>query len=107
MALIPSHYEAPWFLRNGHAHTVYPALRRKVREVDYVRERLELPDGDFLDLDWSRVGGSRTVVVSHGLEGSSQGGYVRGMVRAFNRRGWDAVAWNCRGGSGEPNRLVR
>ena len=107
MPLIASTYEPPWFLRNGHAHTVYPAMRRRVAGVTYDRERVELPDGDFIDLDWSRVGGSRLVVVAHGLEGSSQGGYVRGMVRAFNRRGWDAVAMNFRGCSGEPNRLLR
>jgi predicted alpha/beta-fold hydrolase len=105
--LIESSYEPPWFLRNGHAHTVYPAMRRRVSDVTYQRERLELPDGDFIDLDWARVGGARLVVVAHGLEGSSQGGYVRGMVRAFNRRGWDAVAMNFRGCSGEPNRLLR
>jgi predicted alpha/beta-fold hydrolase len=29
------------------------------------------------------------------------------MARAFNRRGWDALAWNFRGCSGEPNRLLR
>src|SRR5262245_58458959 len=45
--------------------------------------------------------------MTHGLEGSSNGQYVRGMVRAFNRRGWDALALNFRGCSGEPNRLLR
>jgi predicted alpha/beta-fold hydrolase len=105
--LLESTYQAPLLLRNGHTHTVYPALKRQVPEVAYVRERLELPDGDFLDLDWSRVGGAKLVMVCHGLEGSSQGAYVRGMVRAFNRRGWDAVALNFRGCSGEPNRLRR
>jgi predicted alpha/beta-fold hydrolase len=29
------------------------------------------------------------------------------MVRALNRHGWDAVVWNFRGCSGEPNRKVR
>lgn len=32
---------------------------------------------------------------------------MKGMVRAFNRRGWDAVAMNSRGCSGEANRLAR
>jgi predicted alpha/beta-fold hydrolase len=108
--VISSDYEAPWFLRNGHAHTVYPVLRRKIPEVVYQRERLELEDGDFLDLDWSRAGSDRAgrvVIVAHGLEGSSEGAYVKGMARAFNRRGWDALALNFRGCSGEPNRLLR
>lgn len=107
MPILPSAYVAPWFLRNGHTHTVYPVLRRRVAEVRYERERLELEDGDFLDLDWLKVGGRAVVIVAHGLEGSSGGGYVKGMVRAFNRRGVDAVALNFRGCSGEPNRLLR
>lgn len=107
MPVVTSTYEAPWFLRNGHAHTVYPAMRRRVPKVVYHRERLELEDEDFIDLDWSRCGGDKLVVVLHGLEGSSQGTYVKGMIRAFNRRGWDGVAMNFRGCSGEPNRLLR
>ncbi len=72
-----------------------------------MRERLELQDGDFLDVDWSRARGKRALVIAHGLEGASDGAYVRGMVRAFNRRGWDVAAMNFRGCSGEPNRLLR
>lgn len=107
MPLVESTYQAPLLLRNGHAHTVYPHLKRSVPEVRYTRERLELDDGDFLDLDWSPVGSAKCLVVSHGLEGSSEAVYARGMVRAFNRRGWDAVAWNFRGCSGEVNRNFR
>ncbi len=107
MPLVESSYQAPLLLRNGHAHTVYPFLKRSVPEVSYARERLELDDGDFLDLDWSSVGAAHCLIVSHGLEGSSEGIYVKGMVRAFNRRGWDAVAWNFRGCSGEMNRTFR
>lgn len=107
MPLVQSSYVAPWLLRNGHLQTIYPAVCRRIGGVRYQRERLELSDGDFVDLDWSRVGGRDAVVISHGLEGSSQGNYVKGMVRAFNRRGWDAAALNFRGCSGEPNRLAR
>jgi uncharacterized protein len=105
--VILSAYRAPWFLHNGHAHTIYPALRRRITGVRYERERLELDDGDFLDLDWSRAGGPSVVLIAHGLEGSAEGTYMKGMVRAFNRRGWDAVALNFRGCSGESNRLAR
>jgi uncharacterized protein len=105
--VIASAYCAPWFLRNGHAQTIFPVLFRRIPGVRYERERLELEDGDFLDLDWSRVGSRSALIITHGLEGSSQSGYVKGMARAFNRRGWDAVALNFRGCSGESNRLLR
>jgi hypothetical protein len=79
---------------------------RKIKGT-YVRERLELPDGDFLDLDWMRGYNNKLVIVSHGLEGSSERHYSKGIAHYFHQRGWDALAWNCRGCSGEMNRLPR
>lgn len=109
--LIPnSSYVPPKLFSSGHAQTVFPTLARCVRGVRYTRERLELRDHDFLDLDWSLAGATRArrvVIVSHGLEGDSKRVYVTGMVRAMNRGGWDAVAWNFRGCSGVPNRMFR
>ncbi|HUF10731.1 MAG TPA: alpha/beta fold hydrolase [Rhodothermales bacterium] len=89
--------------------TIYAGVFRVVRDVQYQRERIETPDGDFLDLDWSRESNDlrRVAVLSHGLEGSSSSPYVLGMTRALNRRGWDVLAWNFRGCSGEMNRLAR
>jgi len=100
-------YQPGWLFRNAHASTMIPSTVRKVLAVSYVRRRLELPDGDFLDLDWSRVDAPRAVVICHGLEGDAQRPYMQGMVRAFNAAGWDAVAMNFRGCSGEINRLPR
>lgn len=80
---------------------------RRLPVVRFERERLELPDGDFLDLDWLRRGAPRAVVIAHGLEGSSDGTYVRGMALALKRAGWDVAAMNFRGCSGEANRLAR
>ena len=111
MPLIPnSSYVPPKWFTSGHAQTVFPTLARCVRGVRYTRERLELKDHDFLDLDWSLAGNTRSrrvVIISHGLEGDSNRVYVTGMVRAMNRSGWDAVAWNFRGCSGVPNRIFR
>ena len=107
---VPGH-RPPAFLWNGHLQTIVPALFRRVEGVGYERERLELADGDFLDLDWCRAAGegSGTVaVVSHGLEGDSQRPYVLGMVKALRGMGADVVAWNYRScGGGGPNRLLR
>ncbi len=87
--------------------TIVPTLFRKVEGVHYQRERILTPDDDFLDLDWSRTGSKRVAILSHGLEGNSGRAYMRGMVKALNRRGWDALAWNFRGCSGEPNRKAQ
>ena len=104
---VNSDYRAPWLFRNGHVQTIYPTLLRRVDDVVYRRERISTPDDDFLDLDWSRVGGDSVAIISHGLEGDAQRAYVKGMVRAMNRAGIDALAWNFRGCSGEPNRQLR
>lgn len=100
-----SSYRAPAWLRGGHWQTVHPVLFRKVKHVTKRRERLELDDGDFMDLDWSGNSSDKLAIISHGLEGSSQATYVQGMAKALIKRGWDVLAWNMRGCSGELNRL--
>lgn len=105
--MINSGYKAPLFFRSGHLQSVYPTIFRKVDDVAYVRERIDTPDDDFLDLDWSRTGSDTLAIISHGLEGHSHRAYVKGMVQAMNQEGIDALAWNFRGCSGEPNRQLR
>ncbi len=97
----------PFWLRNPHIQTVLPSTLRKVVGLSYTRERIETPDGDFLDLDWSRAEGRSLAILSHGLEGNSHRPYVKGMVKALNGIGVDGCAWNYRACSGETNRLLR
>ncbi len=94
------------FVRQADVQTVWPTLFRKVTGFDYKRERINTPDDDFLDLDWAYTSGKtkKLVIVSHGLEGNTGRHYVKGMVKHFLTHGWDALAWNFRGCSGEPNR---
>lgn len=99
-----STYTPPCLCSNAHIQTIVPSVFRKIRGVAYQRERIETPDGDFLDLDWSKVGAKRLAIVLHGLEGDSERAYMQGMVKALNRHDWDALAMNFRGCSGEPNR---
>ncbi|KAA3609322.1 MAG: alpha/beta fold hydrolase [Calditrichaeota bacterium] len=99
-------YTPPFLLSNGHLLSIYPSLIRKLPKPDYKRERIATPDDDFIDIDWSRIGARRAVVISHGLEGDTNRSYVIGMVRALNKAGWDAAAWNFRGCSGETNRKL-
>ena len=103
--IVESSYRPPAYLLNGHWETIIPSTFRKITDVAYQRERLELADGDFLDLDWLKQSSAKLVIISHGLEGSSERHYAKGMAKFFYRHGWDALAWNCRGCSGEMNRL--
>jgi predicted alpha/beta-fold hydrolase len=100
-------YSAPRFLFNAHLETIYPTLFRKVRLRGYQRERITLDDGDFLDLDWLKGGSEKLVIISHGLEGSAHRSYMKGMAKAFFESGFDVIAWNFRGCSGEVNKSLR
>ena len=99
-------YTRPSVLFSRHLETIYPALLRTV-DLEYQRERVSTPDGDFLDLDWIKQGSEKLVVISHGLEGNSHRAYMKGMARVFSKNGFDVLAWNFRGCSDEMNRLLR
>jgi len=100
-------FSSPLYLFNGHLQSIYPSLFRKVKEVSYERERIFTTDGDFLDLDWSSTNSPSIAIVSHGLEGSSDSKYVKGVTRLLNQNGWDVLAWNFRSCSGELNWKLR
>ena len=97
-------YRPPLFFRNGHRQSIYPTIFRKVDGVHYRRERITTPDDDFLDLDWMSRGSDKLAIISHGLEGNSSRAYVKGMVKAVTKAGFDALAWNFRGCGGTINR---
>ena len=109
MPIIQSHFTPKrWLFRNTHISTIYASLiRRWIPQVSFERERLELADGDFLDLDWCKKGSKKLVIVLAGLEGKSRSMYARSTITHFNNQGWDALGLNYRGCSGEPNRLLR
>ena len=109
MPIIQSTYKAPIFFRNGFVSTVYSGLVRRVRGVKQERERLNLSDTDFLDLDWSFANKktNKVIVLLHGLEGNGQRPYMLGPAKLFNEQEVDAVCVNFRGCSGEPNLKYR
>ncbi len=100
-------YIAPYLMRTAHLQTIYPTLFRRVNGVIWQRQRIDTPDGDFIDLDWLVRGNRRLLLLCHGLEGSSDTHYMKGMARACASAGWDVVAFNYRGCSGEANRLAK
>jgi predicted alpha/beta-fold hydrolase len=102
-----SAFRPAWWLPGPHLQTIYPSLLRRRRHPELTRERIDLPDGDFVDLDWTRGDGRALVLVLHGLEGSLESHYTGGILTALRAAGYRAVLMYFRGCSGEPNRLPR
>ncbi len=99
---------ARWIL-NPHLQTIWGAVARRPRQLLTVRERWELSDGDLVDVERLPAPNASAplLVVCHGLEGSSQANYVRGVLDQASRANMGAVALNFRGCSGEQNRMAR
>jgi len=51
-----SNCAAPFWLPGPHVQTVYGALLARHHAINFVRERVETPDGDFIDFDWAGPG---------------------------------------------------
>lgn len=105
--VIDSQFKPAWWLPGGHAQTLWASLARRPVEIQTRRERLELADGDFIDLDWTTHRSGPIVLILHGLQGSSSSSYARGLMAACHAKGWRAIVMHFRGCSGEPNRLGR
>jgi predicted alpha/beta-fold hydrolase len=104
MALIKaSSYEPTLAFKSRHFNTIYRTLFHKINVV-FERKRMETSDGDFMDIDFSKTGSSKLIIIIHGLEGSSSSKYVTAMSHISNERGYDVAAVNLRGCSGETNR---
>lgn len=97
-------YDHPKWQFNGHLQTIIPSVFRQAFPLPFERERVNTPDGDFLDLDWLRKGSEKLVIISHGLEGNSRRPYMTGMARHFFTNGFDVLSWNYRGCSEELNK---
>lgn len=103
-----SKYKTPnfWY-RNPHISTIYFGRFLKTTPPTYQRERLELNDGDFLDVDFILQSPKKAVILCHGLEGGSVRTYNNTSANYFIEQNYSVFAWNNRSCSGEMNRLLR
>jgi len=96
---------------NPHLQTLLPRLIRRRIYLQPHWQRLELPDGDFVDLAWSEnpalARDKPRAVLFHGLEGSFHSPYAHGLLQKWKECGWLGVVMHFRGCSGEPNRMQR
>jgi predicted alpha/beta-fold hydrolase len=105
--LIRSKFRPAWWLRNPHAQTIWAAKISRRPSVETNRERLDTPDGDFLDLDWTRDCEGPLVAVFHGLGGSIHSRYASAVLKMLADNGMQGVLMHFRGCSEEPNRKVQ
>ena len=106
-----SQFKAAWWLRNPHLQTIAAKFFRRNFQCATQQETLELPDGDFIDLAWTKKPQADNtlpiVVILHGLEGSKNSHYAKGILSAIDKNGWIGVLMHFRGCSGRPNRKAR
>jgi len=77
----------PCWLPGPHSQTLYGSRVVRYHHISFVRQRLETPDGDFIDMDWSGPG----IVPQHSAANTEpllQGGVAR---RWANDEDWRAL----------------
>lgn len=108
--IIESAFKPAWWLQNAHAQTLVASLLRWQKVLIDRIERLELPDGDFIDLAWvDNHANAKTplVIILHGLSGSMNSPYIAAQIKRYKAMGWRIVVMHFRGASGQPNRMLR
>lgn len=100
-------FKPAWWLKNQHLQTIFARYMGRKRDIFTRKEVFELPDGDFLDIRWSGGDAGPIVMILHGLEGSVQSHYVKGMVNAATALGWRAAVMHFRSCGESVNRLAR
>jgi predicted alpha/beta-fold hydrolase len=109
--IIKSNFVPLWWLRNPHLQTIYPHfLSTAHQKLKITKERIELKDGDFINLFWSQENLSSKhplAIVLHGLGGGIHSHYVNHIFSSFNTAGIRCVLMHFRGAGDEPNRFLR
>lgn len=106
-------WPAPWWLPGGNLQTIWSAKLARHRlggPPAWRRERVNTPDGDFIDidhLDAPHAADAPHLVLFHGLEGSSRSHYAQAFADTARRLGWRLSLPHFRGCSGELNLAPR
>lgn len=101
-------FRPAWWLRGRHGQSVWGPVFRGKNGLPLRRERVTTPDGDFLDLHHLETDPAKPVVLLlHGLEGSQNSFYIRGLNHALAGLGWNSLTLVFRSCGGEINRARR
>ena len=109
--VINSNFKPAWWLSNPHVQTIAAKWFRRKEVFNGITLTLETPDEDFIDLVWTHLpthdNTKPIVVILHGLAGSVDSHYAKGMLQAIQQKGWIGVLMHFRGCSGRPNKKGR
>ncbi len=109
--IVNSDFKPAWWLSNPHMQTITAKWLRRKEQFNGIKLTLETPDDDFIDLVWTKLPNRKAkqpiVVILHGLAGSIDSHYTKGMLKAIEQKGWIGVLMHFRGCSGRPNRQGR
>jgi predicted alpha/beta-fold hydrolase len=105
MPIVQSAFRPAWWLHSPHLQTLWPVWFRKRPKLPVKNERVELADGDFIDLAWyTHPHAAPLILIIHGLEGSIHSHYAQTLMQALHENGFSSVFMHLRGCSGTPNR---
>lgn len=99
-----STFRPAWWLKSPHLQTLWPVFFRKRPQLTLQHERMELADGDFIDIASYPRPDAPLVLVIHGLEGSLHSHYAQTLMQALHEAGFASIFMHLRGCSGTPNR---
>ena len=103
-------YREAWWLRGGHAQTLWGKFARRRRALRLEREVLALPDGDQIEIHRPATlpaPDAPHLLLLHGLEGTVESHYVNGIVSAATALGWSVTLMLFRGCGTVPNTARR
>lgn len=92
------------YFSNRHLQTLWHYLFPRKYNLRITTERLEIPDGDFIDLNWAGNDKQTIVIITHGLMGNINSHYMQNLMHHLTLSGLTAVCMHFRGASHEINR---
>lgn len=105
--IIESPFQPPRWLASCHLQTILPIFNKPNTTMALWHERLDLPDGDFLDLAWADESLSPhkpLVILLHGIAGNVNSHYIKRVFNAIHQYGYRSVLVHFRGAGKTPNR---
>ena len=86
--------------------TLWSATVRKEKLLPHTEEILTLPDGDFVEMVWTQDRTKPLICMFHGLEGSIDSLYARGLFNSLSRANFSVAFMHFRGCGHQPNKTL-